>query len=67
MNDRYKFGLRGKTTLALGALLFFLLIVTNLTSYWQSRNVAEKKVIELELARLTLIKYQIEGDSGASP
>ena len=43
MNDRYKFGLRGKTTLVLGALLFFLLIVTNLTSYWQSRNVAEKK------------------------
>ena len=62
MNDRNKFGLRGKTTLVLGALLFFLLIVTNLTSYWQSGNVAEKKVIELELARLTLIKYQIEGD-----
>ena len=62
MNDRYKFGLRGKSTLVLGALLFFLLIVTNLTSYWQSRNVAEQKVIELEQARLTLIKYQIEGD-----
>jgi PAS domain S-box-containing protein len=62
MNDSYKFGLRGKTTLVLGALLFFSLFVTNLSSYWQSRKIAEQKVIELEQARLSLIKYQIEGD-----
>jgi len=61
MNDRNKFGLRGKSTLVLGTLLFFLLIVTNLTSYWQSRNLAEQKVIELEQAKFSLLKHEIEG------
>jgi PAS domain S-box-containing protein len=61
MNDRHKFGLRGKSTLVLGTLLFFLLIVTNLTSYWQSRNLAEQKVIELEQAKFSLLKHEIEG------
>jgi PAS domain S-box-containing protein len=61
MNDRHKFGLRGKSTLILGTLLFFSLIVTNLTSYWQSRNLAEQKVIELEQAKLSLLKHEIQG------
>lgn len=62
MHRRYKFGLRGKTTLVLGSLLFFSLMVINLTSYWQSRKVAEQKVIELEQARHSLLKREIEGE-----
>ena len=62
MHDRFKFGLRGKTTLVLASLLFFSLIVINLTSYWQSRKVAEQKVIELEQARHSLLKREIEGE-----
>lgn len=61
MSGRYKLGLRGKSTLVLGTLLFFLLMVTNLTNYWQSRNLAEQKVIELEQAKFTLLKNEIEG------
>ncbi|UCB55831.1 MAG: PAS domain S-box protein [Thiotrichales bacterium] len=61
MNEHHRFGLRGKSTLVLGTLLFFSLIVTNLTSYWQSRNLAEQKIIELEQARLSLLKHEIEG------
>ena len=61
MNDRYKLGLRGKTTLLLGGLIFFVLIVTNFTSYWQSKGVAELKVFELEQSKLSLLKHEIEG------
>jgi PAS domain S-box-containing protein len=62
MQDRYKLGLQGKSSLVLGALLFISLIVTNLNGYWQSRKIAEAKVIELEQSKLSLLKYEIEGN-----
>lgn len=62
MNNRYKFGLRGKTTLALGALIFLALIILSFASYWQSQNVLELKVLELEQSKFSLLKHEIEGD-----
>jgi len=32
-----------------------------MVNYWQSRSVAEKKIIELEQSKLSLLKYEIEG------
>ncbi len=61
MNERYKLGLRGKTTLVLGGLIFLVLIVTSVASYWQSQNVAEQKVIELEQSKFSVLKHEIEG------
>ncbi len=61
MNDVYKLGLRGKTTFVLGGLIFLVLIVTSFTSYWQSQNVAEQKVIELEQSKFSVLKHEIEG------
>lgn len=60
--QHYKFGLRGKSTLVLGFLLFFSLTVTNLNGYWQSLDIAKAKVIELEQSKLSLLKYEIEGN-----
>ena len=61
MRNQYSFGLRGKSTLILGSLLFLLLLISNFTSYWQSRTIAEAKIIELEKSKLSLFSLQIEG------
>lgn len=61
MQDRYKLGLRGKTTLVLSGLIFLVLLITSIASYWQSRSIAELKVIELEQSKLLLLKHEIEG------
>ncbi len=61
MSNLYKLGLRGKTTLVLGGLLFFVLIIISFTSYWQSKSVAEHKVIELEQSKFSVLKHEIEG------
>lgn len=62
MNNRYKLGLKGKTTLLLAGLISFVLILTNLGNYWQSRVIAENKVIEVEQGKLSLLKREIEGN-----
>ena len=62
MNNRYKLGLKGKTTLLLAGLISIVLLVTNLGNYWQSRNIAENKVIEVEQGKLSLLKREIEGN-----
>ncbi len=61
MSNRYKLGLRGKTTLVLSGLICLVLIVTSFASYWQSKSVAEQKVIEFEQSKFSLLKYEIEG------
>ncbi len=60
MNHRYKLGLRGKTTLVLGGLIFLVLTFTSFASYWQSQGVAELKVIELEQSKFSVHKHEIE-------
>ncbi len=61
MDKLFRLGLRGKTTLVLGGLIFFVLIVTSFTSYWQSKSIAEHKVIELEQSKFSVLKHEIEG------
>lgn len=61
MSKPYKLGLRGKSTLVLGAFLFLSLFVSNLINYWQSRNIAEAQVIEVEQGKIDLLKHAIEG------
>ncbi|MCU7928073.1 MAG: cache domain-containing protein [Candidatus Thiodiazotropha sp. (ex Dulcina madagascariensis)] len=61
MNNTYKLGLRGKITLSLGLMIFLSLLATSLTSYYQSQNVAKRKVMELEQSKLSLLKHGIEG------
>ena len=60
MKDRYKLGLRGKTTLLLGSLICAVLIIIGLTNYRQSQNAIELKVMELEQSKLLLLKHEIE-------
>lgn len=60
MKNNTPIGLKGKTTLLLGGLIFLLLAIMSLTSYLLSRHVAEKQVIELEQSKLSLLQYQIE-------
>jgi len=52
MVNRYKLGLRGKITLVLSGLIFTSLIGISFMSYWQSKSVAEHKVMELEQSKL---------------
>jgi PAS domain S-box-containing protein len=61
MYDRYKLGLRGKTTLVLGSLIFLVLMVTSFVSYWQSKKVIESIVIDLEQSKFSVLKHEIEG------
>ncbi len=61
MKERYTLGLRGKTTLGMGGLVLLALIVTALTGYWQSKSIAEQKVLELEQSKLSVYKHEIEG------
>ena len=60
MDDRYKIGLRGKTTLVLGGLIFLALIITSFSNYWQSKSVAEHNVIELEQSEFSVFRHEIE-------
>lgn len=57
---QFTFGLRAKTTLALGGLLAISLLVISFTGNWQSRNLAEKEVLELEQSKSFLLKQAIE-------
>ncbi|MEP1447392.1 MAG: response regulator [Paraglaciecola sp.] len=57
---QFTFGLRAKTTLALGGLLAIALVVISFTTNWQSRNLAEKEVLELEQSKSFLLKQAIE-------
>jgi len=61
VNKHQKIGLRGKTILLVAGVISLVLLVTSMVNYWQSRNVAEKKIIELEQSKLSLLKYEIEG------
>jgi len=58
MGSRFILGLRGKAALVLSGLLFLILIVTCYASYWQSQEIAK----ELEQAKLSVLKNQIERD-----
>lgn len=62
MNNQYnKLGIRGKSVLGLAVLLMLSLIVTTYSSYITSKQVAERKVIELEQKKLSVLKRDIEG------
>jgi diguanylate cyclase (GGDEF)-like protein/PAS domain S-box-containing protein len=60
MIKRFTFGLRPKTTLALGGLIAILLMLIIFTSHWQSRHLTEIKVLELEQSKSFVIKRAIE-------
>ena len=61
MNKKSQFGLRGKVTLGLAFILVISLLVTSLSSYLQSQQVAERKVIELEKSKLDVLEHIIQG------
>lgn len=61
MNKSFQIGLRGKTTLVLGGVIFLMLIIISSVSYYQSKSVVEQKIIELELSKLSLLQHEIEG------
>ncbi|WP_339724536.1 response regulator [uncultured Paraglaciecola sp.] len=56
----FTFGLRAKTTLVLGGLIAIALVVISFTSHWQSRHLAETKVLELEQSKSFVLKQAIE-------
>jgi PAS domain S-box-containing protein len=60
--QRFKLGFRGKTTLLLGGLISFVLIVISLASYWQSKSIVEHKALELEQNKAFVFKQAIEQD-----
>lgn len=60
MTKKSRFGLRGKVTLGLALMLTISLLVTSLSSYLQSQQVAERKVIELEKSKLNVLKHVIQ-------
>lgn len=60
MTKRFTFGLRAKTTLVLGGLIAIVLIIISFASNWQSRHLAETKVLELENSKSFVIKRAIE-------
>jgi len=60
VNKLQQIGLRGKTILLVAGIISLVLLVTSMVNYWQSRGVAEKKIIELEQSKLSLLKYEIE-------
>lgn len=61
MVRKSQFGLRGKVTLGLAFILVTSLLVTSLSSYLQSQQVAERKVIELEKNKLDVLNHIIQG------
>ena len=60
MTRKSRFGLRGKVTLGLALMLSISLLVTSLSSYLQSQQVAERKVIELEKNKLEVLNHVIQ-------
>ena len=60
MNKGYQLGLRDKTALVLSGLIFVALLITSFISYWQSKELAEQKVIQFEQSKLSLLKHEIE-------
>ena len=60
MAKRITFGLRVKTTLALGGLIAVVLIIIIFTSNQQSRHQAETTVLELEQSKSFVLKRAIE-------
>ena len=61
MVRKSQFGLRGKVTLGLAFILVTSLLVTSLSSYLQSQQVAERKAIELEKNKLDVLNHIIQG------
>ena len=61
MSISFKPGLRGKSIVWLTLLLVISLVSTGYISYQQAKRVAEEKVMELELSKLSLLKHAIEG------
>jgi PAS domain S-box-containing protein len=61
MLRKSQFGLRGKVTLGLALILIISLLITSLSSYLQSKQVAERKVIELEKSKLDVLNHVILG------
>tara|TARA_R110002153_G_scaffold10418_3_gene41175 strand:+ start:1035 stop:4232 length:3198 start_codon:yes stop_codon:yes gene_type:complete len=60
MTKNFRFGLRAKTTLVLGGLIAIALLFISYTSNWQSRHLAETKVLELEQSKSFVLKQAIE-------
>jgi PAS domain S-box-containing protein len=60
MTKNCTFGLQAKTTLVLGGLIAIALIFISYTSNWQSKHLAETKVLELEQSKSFVLKQAIE-------
>jgi diguanylate cyclase (GGDEF)-like protein/PAS domain S-box-containing protein len=60
MKRYFKFGLRAKSTLALGGIIAIVLIIIIFVSNWQSKHLAETKVLELEQSNSIVLKRAIE-------
>jgi PAS domain S-box-containing protein len=60
MTKDFTFGLRAKTTLVLGGLIAIALVFISFASNWQSRHLAETKVLELEQSKSFVLKQAIE-------
>jgi PAS domain S-box-containing protein len=60
MMKNFTFGLRAKTTLVLGGLIAIALVFISYTSNWQSKHLAETKVLELEQSKSFVLKQAIE-------
>lgn len=60
MAKSFTFGLRAKTTVVLSGLIAIVLIAISYTSNWQSRHLAETKVLELEQSKSFVLKNAIE-------
>ena len=56
----FTFGLRAKTTLVLGGLIAIALLAISYTSNWQSKHLAETKVLQLEQSKSVVLKQAIE-------
>ncbi|SIS75065.1 PAS domain S-box protein [Neptunomonas antarctica] len=59
MFSKLKLGVRGKTTLGLGLLIFTSLFIASEYSYWTSRVHAEKNIIALKQTALQLLSHEI--------
>lgn len=60
MAKYFTLGLRAKTALVLGGLISLLLLVVSFVSYWQSRDLAQNKVLELEQSKSFVLKRAME-------
>ena len=60
MSKYFTWGLKAKTVLVLGGLISLLLIVVSISSYWQSKNLAQNKALELEQSKYLVLKSAME-------